>query len=57
MHARTGTLQVSPDRIDDVVRKLESEQLGDEARTQAAATGEADQPVVDRFEVLLDDMV
>ena len=34
-----------------------SEQLGDEARTQAAATGEADQPVVDRFEVLLDDMV
>ena len=27
MHARTGVLQISPDRIDDAVAKLEAEQL------------------------------
>ena len=27
MHARTGILQISPDRIDDAVGKLEAEQL------------------------------
>ena len=99
MHARTTTLQVSPDRIDDAIRELESEQLprfreqdgykgftvladrasgkvlgisywegeaelqaseslGDESRRRAAATGGATgEPTVERFEVLLDDMV
>jgi heme-degrading monooxygenase HmoA len=27
MHARTGTLQVSPGRVDDMVRQLEADQL------------------------------
>ena len=27
MHARTGTLQVSADRVDDVVRQLQEEQI------------------------------
>ena len=27
MHARTGTFEVSPERIDDVVRRLEEEQI------------------------------
>lgn len=27
MHARTGTLNVSPERIDDTVRQLEADQL------------------------------
>ncbi len=99
MHARTGTLQVSPERIDDVVSMLRdqqipqyrdqqgykgftvladrdsgtvvglsfweseddlqaSEDLAEQARSQAADTGEASgEPKVDRYEVLLDDMV
>jgi heme-degrading monooxygenase HmoA len=99
MHARTGTLQVSPERIDDVVSMLRdqqipqyrdqqgykgftvladrdsgtvvgisfweseddlqaSEDLAEQARSQAADTGEASgEPRVDRYEVLLDDMV
>ncbi len=27
MHARTGTFEISPERIDDVARQLETEQL------------------------------
>ena len=27
MHARTGTLQVSPGRVDDMVRQLEADQI------------------------------
>jgi heme-degrading monooxygenase HmoA len=99
MHARTGTLQVSPERIDDVVSMLRdqqipqyrdqqgykgftvladrdsgtvvgisfweseddlqaSEDLAEQSRSQAADTGEASgEPKVDRYEVLLDDMV
>jgi heme-degrading monooxygenase HmoA len=99
MHARTGRLQVSPDRLDDVVGQLQSDQipryreqqgykgftvlanrqsgevigvsfwenedalqaaeeLGQQARAQAAETGQAGaEPAVDRWEVLVDDMV
>jgi heme-degrading monooxygenase HmoA len=99
MHARTGRLQVSPDRIDDVVSQLQSQQiptyrqqqgykgftvlgdrqsgevigitfwesedaleatedLAEQARSQAAETGQAGaEPVAERWEVLLDDMV
>ena len=99
MHARTGRLQVTPDRLDEVVRQLEAEQipryreqqgykgftvlaqrtsgdvigisfwdseadlqssedLGERSRSQAAETGQAAaEPVAERWEVLLDDMV
>jgi heme-degrading monooxygenase HmoA len=99
MHARSGRLQISPDRIGDVVSQLESEQipsyreqqgykgftllanrqsgavvgisfwesedaltateeLAEQARSQAAGTGQASaEPEVERWEVLLDDMV
>jgi heme-degrading monooxygenase HmoA len=98
MHARTGTLQVSPERIDDVVGGIRdqipryheqqgykgftvladrgsgkvigisyweseadleaSDELGRQARQQAAETGQAgSEPVREVFEVALDDMV
>ena len=97
MHARTGTLQVSPERVEDVVRVVRDEQLplyrqqdgykgftvladrgsgkvigvsfwededalraadqlGREARAAAAEASGADEPAVDVFEVVLDDM-
>jgi MFS transporter, YNFM family, putative membrane transport protein len=99
MHARTGTFEVPPERIDGMVRQLQeeqipryreqqgykgftvladrergkvvgisfwegepdleaSEELGRRARLQAAETGQAAaEPVREKYEVVLDDMV
>jgi heme-degrading monooxygenase HmoA len=99
MHARTGTIEASPDNVDDVARMLReeqiptyreqqgykgftvladrgsgkivgisyweseadlqaSEELAQKAREAASETGQASsEPAVDRFEVLVDDMV
>ena len=60
MHARTGTLKVSPDRVEDLASVVRDAQIPryreQDGRAAAAEASDADEPLTEVFAVLLDDL-